>query len=87
MKRKRLFYYIIIGVVLGILLLQPVVISLHMYDMQGDQGNWWAWLLTSYQQAVGSWDVDQVITKLLFGLLGVTLALLFMVRQKIFQLT
>lgn len=85
--KSKLFLHIAIGFAFGILILQPLVISLHMYDMQGDQGNWWIWLLTSYQQVVGSWDVDQVITKLLFGLLGVTLALLFMVRQKIFQLT
>ena len=85
--KSKLLLYIAIGFTLGIFLLQPLVISLHMYDMQGDQGNWWAWLLTSYQQVVGSWDVDQAVTKLLFGLLGVILALLFMIRQKIFQLT
>lgn len=85
--KNKLLLYIAIGFTLGIFLLQPVVISLHVRDMQGGQGNWWNWFLTSYQQVIGSWDLGQVVVKLLFGLLGVTLALLFMVRQKIFQLT
>lgn len=85
--KSKLLLYIAIGFAFGIFILQPLVISLHMYDMQGDQGNWWALALNSYQQVIGSWDVDQAVTKLLFGLLGVTLALLFMARQNIFQLT
>jgi len=87
MKKRKVFAYILIGLAFGLFVIQPLAISLHMYDMQGDNGNWWKYLFGSYQQAVGSWDLDQAIIKLLFGLLGIALSLMFMVRQKIFQLT
>ncbi|MCE7056498.1 ATP-binding protein [Algoriphagus sp. AGSA1] len=87
MKKRKVRAYILIGLALGLFVIQPLAISLHMYDMQGDNGNWWKYLLASYQQEVSSWDLDQAIIKLLFGLLGIALALMFMVRQKIFQLT
>jgi len=87
MKKRKVFAYILIGLAFGLFVIQPLAISLHMYDMQGDNGNWWKYLLASYQQEVSSWDLDQAIIKLLFGLLGIALSLMFMVRQKIFQLT
>ncbi len=87
MKKRRLFVFILSGLVLGLFVIHPLTIALHMYDMQGDNGNWWEYLPASYQQVVGSWDLDQTIIKLLFGLLGIALAFLFMVREKIFQLT
>ncbi len=87
MKNQRFLAYILIGLTFGLFVIQPLTISLHMYDMQGDNGSWWEYLPASYQQVVSSWDLDQAIIKLLFGLLGIALSLMFMVRQKIFQLT
>ena len=87
MKKRKVFVFIFIGLALGLFIIQPLVISLHMYDMQGDNGEWWKSLLASYQQEFRVWDLDQAIIKLLFGLLGIALSLMFMVRQRIFQLT
>ena len=87
MKKRRFLAYILIGLTFGLFVIQPLAISLHMYDMQGDNGSWWEYLPPAYQQVAGSWDLDQAVIKLLFGLLGIALSLMFMVRQKIFQLT
>ena len=87
MKKRKVFVFIFIGLALGLFIIQPLAISLHMYDMQGDNGEWWKSLLASYQQEFRVWDLDQAIIKLLFGLLGIALSLMFMVRQRIFQLT
>ena len=87
MKKRKVFVFIFIGLALGLFIIQPLAISLHMYDMQGDNGEWWKYLLASYQQEFRVWDLDQAIIKLLFGLLGIALSLMFMVRQRIFQLT
>lgn len=87
MKNQRFLAYILIGLTFGLFVIQPLAISLHMYDMQGDNGSWWEYLPPAYQQVAGSWDLDQAVIKLLFGLLGIALSLMFMVRQRIFQLT
>lgn len=87
MKKRKVLAFILIGLVLGVFVIQPLIISFHMNDMQGDNGSWWKYLLASYQQVVSSWDMDQTIIKLLFGLLGIALSLMFMVRQKLFRLT
>lgn len=62
-----------------------MAITLQIFDIQGDYGSWGELLLTSYQQVLGSWDLDQTITKALFGLFGVTLSIIYMFRQKIFK--
>lgn len=84
-SKAQVFKTAVIGFVLGILLLQPLVISLHMFDMQGDEGNWWNYLLVSFNNIVAIGDIDQVAMSLLFGLLGIALALIFAVRKKIFR--
>lgn len=85
MNKKKLLYFILCGIVIGVFIIQPLAITLQIFDIQGDYGSWGELLLTSYQQVLGSWDLDQTITKALFGLFGVTLSIIYMFRQKIFK--
>ncbi len=39
MKKRKVFVFIFIGLALGLFIIQPLAISLHMYDMQGDNGS------------------------------------------------
>ncbi|WP_144606372.1 AlbA family DNA-binding domain-containing protein [Algoriphagus algorifonticola] len=86
-SKAQVFKTAIFGFVLGILLLRPLVISLYMFDMQEDRGSWGNYLLTSFNNIAAIGDIDQVAISLLFGLMGIAIALMFAARNKIFHLT
>ena len=85
MRRRKIFIAILTGVVFGILIMQPLVLSLHMNYLQGDK-NWWKYLPESYQEISNFKDEDQILMNLLFALLGIALALMVAVRKRIFKL-
>lgn len=86
MNNKGFFFTVIVGFVMGVFIVQPLGISLFLYDNQGDQGSWWNILEIVFVQIAGFGDFDQILKNLLFGCLGISLALMFYTRKKIFQL-
>ncbi|MDT0690907.1 hypothetical protein RM549_14000 [Salegentibacter sp. F188] len=76
---------ILTGVLFGILIMQPLVLSLQMNYLQGDE-NWWKYLPESYQEIFNFNDENQILMNLLFALLGIALALMVAVRKRIFKL-
>ena len=86
MNNKGFFFTVIIGIVMGVFIIQPLGIYLFLYDKQGDQGSWWNILEIVFEQIAGFGDFDQILKNLLFALPGIALALMVAVRKRIFKL-
>ena len=86
LNRRGLLIAIVLGFAVGIIIIQPLGISLFQYDQSGDTGNWWYLFKNAVGQALGFGDVDQILKNILFGIMGSSLALMFYTRKTIFQL-
>ncbi len=85
LNRRGLLIAIVLGFAVGIIIIQPLGISLFQYDQSGDTGNWWYLFKNAVEQALGFGDVDQILKNILFGIMGSSLALMFYTRKTIFR--
>jgi len=85
-KKAYISITILIGFVIGIFIIQPLGISLFLYDNQGDQGNYWHFFKIVFVQTTNFDDFDQILKSMLFGFLCSSFALMFYTRKKIFKL-
>ena len=86
MSKQYLWTSIAIGFVLGLFLIQPLGLSLFLYDSRGDQGDYWNLFKVVFVQATNFGDFAQILKNLLFAILGSSLALMFIFRKRIFLL-
>lgn len=85
--RKKIVYIIVIGFLFGLFIIQPLALSLYLYDETGDTGNWYALFLKTIKNTIRFGDIDQIFKNVLFGIMGSSLALMAFLRNKIFILT
>lgn len=85
MRRRKIFIAILTGVVLGIFIVQPLVLSLQINYLEGDK-SWWTYLQESYQEVFNFNDENQILINLLFSMMGIALAFMVVVRKKIYKL-
>ncbi|HEA21966.1 hypothetical protein LCGC14_0450320 [marine sediment metagenome] len=74
-----------IGFAVGIIIIQPLGISLLKYDQGGDAGNWWYLFKKTVGQAFRFGDIEQILKNVLFGVLGSSLALLSYARKALYN--
>ena len=86
MQRRKIGIWLLAGFAFGVFILQPLGLSLFLFDRSGDSGHWPSYLGEAFETVWGFTDVDQVLKNLLFGILGSSLALMVFFRKKIFQL-
>ncbi|TVZ28774.1 putative DNA-binding protein [Gillisia sp. Hel_I_86] len=86
LNRRDLLIASVLGFAVGILIIQPLGLSLFQYDQGGDVDNWWYLFKNAVGQAVGFSDMDQILKNILFGIMGSSLALIFYTRKTIFRL-
>ena len=86
LSRRGLLIASAIGFAAGILIIQPLVISLFQYDQGGDAGNWWYLFKNAFAEAFMFTDMDQILKNVLFGIIGSSLALMFYTRKTIFRI-
>ncbi|MCM4159283.1 hypothetical protein DHB64_05150 [Antarcticibacterium sp. W02-3] len=85
MRRRKIFIAILTGVIFGIFIVQPLVLSFQINYLEGDK-SWWTYLQESYQEVFNFNDEDQILINLLFSIMGIALALMVTVRRRIFKL-
>ncbi|WP_445955184.1 AlbA family DNA-binding domain-containing protein [Yeosuana sp.] len=85
LNRQGLLIAIALGFAVGIIIIQPLGISLFQYDQGGNVGNWWHFFKEAFWQALGFGDMDQSLKNVLFGIMGSSLALMFYTRKTIFR--
>ena len=85
--RKKIAFIIIIGFLFGLFIIQPLGLSLYLYDETGDTGNWYALFLATIKNTIRFGDIDQIFKNVLFGIMGSSLTLMVFLRNKIFILT
>ena len=85
MRRRKIFIAILTGVIFGIFIVQPLVLSLQINYLEGDK-SWWTYLQESYQEVFNFNDEDQILINLLFSMMGIALAFMVVVRKKIYKL-
>jgi hypothetical protein len=86
MQRGKIGIWLLAGFAFGVFILQPLGLSLFLFDRSGDSGHWPSYFGEAFETVWGFTDVDQVLKNLLFGILGSSLALMVFFRKKIFQL-
>jgi len=86
LNRRGLLIAAAIGFGVGIIIIQPLGISLFQYDQGSDASNWWYLFKKAFGQAAGFSDIDQILKNVLFGIMGSSLALMFYTRKTIFRL-
>ena len=85
LNRLGLLIAIVLGFAVGIIILQPLGISLFEYDQGGYVGNWWYLFKKAVGQAVRCRDMDQILKNALFGIMGSSLALMFYTRKALYN--
>lgn len=81
MNKNNILITIFIGLVIGISI-QPLGISFFMYDSQGNFSNWWSTVKNVYHQIMNFEDFGQVFKNILFGILGISLSLMYYLGLK-----
>ncbi len=76
-KKAHILITIFIGLVVGIFIIQPLGISFFMHDSQGSLSKWWSIVKDVFQQTLNFEDLGQVVKNILFGILGISLALMY----------
>ena len=86
MQRRKIGIWLLAGFAFGVFILQPLGLSLFLFDRSGDSGHWSSFFLEAFKTVWNVVDVDQILRNLLFGTMGSSLALMVFFRKKIFQL-
>ena len=81
-KKANIAFAILIGLVVGIFIIQPLGNSFFMYDSQGGLSNWWYNKKEVFQQISNFEDTGQVYKNILFGVLGISLAYMYYLGLK-----
>jgi len=81
-KKANIAFAILIGLVVGIFIIQPLGNSFFMYDSQGSLSNWWNNVKEVFQQILNFEDIGQVYKNILFGVLGISLAYIYYLGLK-----
>ncbi|MGC1514130.1 hypothetical protein [Maribacter sp. Hel_I_7] len=85
LNRQGLLIAIVLGFAVGIIIIQPLGISLFEYDQGVDVGNWWYLFKKAVGQAARFRDMDQILKNALFGIMGSSLALMFYTRKALYN--
>lgn len=85
MKKLLSYSYLIIGALFGILILEPLLLSLFTHKLNGEAVHWWVYIRTIYLQVFDFWNFDQAIINISFSIIGIGLAYLVKIRKKIFS--
>jgi len=86
MSKLRIVSAVSIGLVFGLLVIQPLIAFIDMYHYQRESDSLLNYLASSYSQVLTLKDWDQMLESMLFGFLGVSLVLMVDSRKKIFLL-
>ncbi|MBR9832373.1 hypothetical protein GYB57_09510 [bacterium] len=73
-KKERIIKWSLIGIILGIIVIKPFIISIFTYDALGDKGSWFSLLMNEYKSIVSISDWHNVLIIGVFGLSGATYA-------------
>lgn len=86
MSKLRIVSAVSIGLVFGLLIIQPLIAFVDMYHSQGESDSLLNYISSSYSQVLTLKDWDQMLESTLFGFLGISLVLMVDSRKKIFLL-
>ena len=87
MQRKKIGIWLLAGFAFGLFIIQPLGLSLYLYDERGDTGNWYVLFLKTIKNTIRFGDLDQIFKNVLFGIMGSSLVFMVFLRNKIFILT
>ena len=87
MQRKKIGIWLLAGFAFGLFIIQPLGLSLYLYDETGDTGNWYVLFLETIKNTIRFGDIDQIFKNVLFGIIGSSLVFMVFLRNKIFILT
>ncbi|WP_431128211.1 AlbA family DNA-binding domain-containing protein [Flagellimonas flava] len=86
MQRRKIGIWFLAGFAFGVFILQPLGLSLFLFDRLGDSGHWPSYFGEAFKTVWGLTDFDQILKNLLFGIMGSSLALMFFFRKRLFRL-
>ncbi len=69
-KKKHILKWSVVGILLGIIVIKPFILSLITYDALGDKGSWFSLLMNEYKSIVSIGDWHNVLIIGVFGLSG-----------------
>lgn len=73
----RFWATLIIGFIIAILIVQPVAISIFMYDSPSGLMGWWQTFKTVLVQIIKMEDAEQLLKNFLFGVMGVSISVMY----------
>tara|TARA_R110002167_G_scaffold267264_1_gene473909 strand:- start:2051 stop:2308 length:258 start_codon:yes stop_codon:yes gene_type:complete len=81
-KKAYISITILIGFVIGIFIIQPLGISFFMYDNYEGLSSWWSIVKDVFKQIMNFGDFTQIFKNILFGVLGISIALMYYLGLK-----
>tara|TARA_R110000772_G_scaffold210609_1_gene321342 strand:- start:27 stop:332 length:306 start_codon:yes stop_codon:yes gene_type:complete len=81
MNKKNIFITILIGFAVGVFILQPFGITIFTFSRQNYEINWWQYLTNNFIEILNI-NGNQIFENILFGLLGVSIALMYYFGKK-----
>ncbi|WP_339757877.1 hypothetical protein [uncultured Winogradskyella sp.] len=73
---KKKSITILIGFAIGVFIIQPLGISIFNFGNQANEINWWHYLKNNLIEILNT-NGNQIFENILFGLLGVSIALIY----------
>mgnify|MGYP003657131435 FL=1 len=73
---KKKSITILIGFTIGVFIIQPLGISIFNFGNQANEINWWHYLKNNLIEILNT-NGNQIFENILFGLLGVSIALIY----------
>ena len=68
---------LLLGFILAIVIIQPLAISIFMYNNQGGFIGWWNTFKTVFQEIIKLCDSEQILKNFLFGIMGICITLMY----------
>jgi len=76
MNKKNVFISILIGIAIGVFIIQPLGITIFNFGNQANEINWWHYLKNNLIEILNI-NGNQIFENILFGLLGTSVALIY----------
>ena len=73
---KKKSITILIGFAIGVFIIQPLGISIFNFGNQANEINWWHYLKNNLIEILNT-NGNQIFENILFGLLGISIALIY----------
>jgi len=81
MNKNHIILVVLFGTLLGVFLIEPIVLSLFIHEIDAEIIHWWQYIPKIYSSVLTLNDIDQLILNLIFAITGILLVLVIRYKR------